>query len=391
MSIKIGFINHSSTLYGANRSLINLIDGLRDYNIQPFVILRQPGELSALLERRGVPTTYVPYRLWVDNKRMSRYRAKLAKFIGEQRVYQRDWDDEKNINEISNYFSDCGVDLIHSNSSVFPAGFFVARKLRIPHVWHLREFLENYDFHFLHGEKKAREIIRSSDACIAISRSVKEYFLDSYSTSAKMHVIYNGVMSRKDFDRLKSKVTERKKEPFKFVFGMMGRIHPSKGFDEGIRAFAKIFPDFPQARLAIAGGGATPPLKRLTDKLGIASRVDFLGFFQDPNEFYGSIDALLMCSRKEAMGRVTIEANASCKPVIGLDAAGTSELIDHGRTGFLYRGGSDNLAEVMKQCLECPQKLRQMGVEAWEIARNRFTNEIYAREFYRVVQKLMAK
>jgi hypothetical protein len=33
-----------------------------------------------------------------------------------------------------------GCNLVYSNSSVFPVGAMAAAKLRLPHVWHLREF-----------------------------------------------------------------------------------------------------------------------------------------------------------------------------------------------------------------------------------------------------------
>jgi glycosyltransferase involved in cell wall biosynthesis len=52
-----------------------------------------------------------------------------------------------------------------------------------------------------------------------------------------------------------------------------------------------------------------------------------------------------MCSKNEALGRVTIEAMSRGTPVIGFDNAGTSEIIKHAYNGFLYKEGASELSE----------------------------------------------
>jgi len=49
-----------------------------------------------------------------------------------------------------------------------------------------------------------------------------------------------------------------------------------------------------------------------------------------------------MCSRHEAMGRVTVEAMSACLPVIGFDNGGTAELIEHERSGCFTPVGLKN-------------------------------------------------
>jgi hypothetical protein len=78
------------------------------------------------------------------------------------------------------------------------------------------------------------------------------------------------------------------------------------------------------------------------------------------------------------MGRVTAEAMAASRPVIGHAAGGTPELIQHGQTGLLYSGGVDALAASMRRLLEQPAWGRQLGEAAWRDARERFTIERYA-------------
>jgi 3'-phosphoadenosine 5'-phosphosulfate sulfotransferase len=48
------FVTHYSSLYGANRSLLALIDGLDKEFIKPYVVLLLSGELEEALKRKNI-------------------------------------------------------------------------------------------------------------------------------------------------------------------------------------------------------------------------------------------------------------------------------------------------------------------------------------------------
>jgi glycosyltransferase involved in cell wall biosynthesis len=93
-----------------------------------------------------------------------------------------------------------------------------------------------------------------------------------------------------------------------------------------------------------------------------------------------------MCSPHEAMGRVTAEAMSACRPVIGFDGGGTPELIDHGRSGLLYRGGAEELAACMGRYAEEPGLAWRHGEAAWHQARRRHTTEAYAGHVHAILR-----
>jgi len=386
MTIKIAFIHHHGSLLGASRSLVNLIEGLQAYDVEPYVIVSEKGDVIDVLERIGCRVEYVPYKRWVAFR--GRLESIFYKVSGERWFLKDDWEDTEHLLRVVELLKTWDVDLVQSNSAVIPVGHYAARLLALPHIWHLREFMNNYGFHFLLGEKRSMQIINSSAACIAISDCVAQCYFDD-SPGIK-RIISNGVLSLASFSSMREKSIAHQRAGSGFVFGMIGMIHPSKGFETSLRAFKLLVQDFPAARLAIAGSGELDTLKKLAASLGISSRVDFLGFVKDPFDFYPTIDALLMCSKREAMGRVTVEANALCKPVIGYDEAGTSELIQHGRTGLLYRGGHQELAASMRLFLSDPELARQMGMAAWETACAGFSVETYSSRFYQVVEEVLA-
>jgi len=57
---RVAFLTHYAELYGANRSLLGLVDGLSGYGVRPHVILPEPGDLLGALAARAVPAAVLP-------------------------------------------------------------------------------------------------------------------------------------------------------------------------------------------------------------------------------------------------------------------------------------------------------------------------------------------
>ncbi len=101
-------------------------------------------------------------------------------------------------------------------------------------------------------------------------------------------------------------------------------------------------------------------------------------------------DILLMCSRKEAFGRVTVEGMKAGKPVIGAGSGGTKELIRDGYNGFLYTFGDyRELAEKVKYLCQHPDEAGQMGENGKQWALEKFNIEHYTEEVLTVLRRLI--
>ena len=98
-----------------------------------------------------------------------------------------------------------------------------------------------------------------------------------------------------------------------------------------------------------------------------------------------------MCSRDEAMGRVTVEAMASGLPVIGHARGGTPELVRDGITGFLYTDGAEALAARMLELVGDLSRAKRMGRGGAEEASKRFTVEGYASEVLAVYRSVLSR
>lgn len=394
--MRVAFITHYTTLYGANRSLLNLLDGLKSYDVVPYVVAPAEGDITNGLHDRGIPVAVIPIQWWVGERNLNglcmvRPLRCLHKYLRwRRRTVRRLYGNIKVLPALVRQMKLWNIDMVYTNASVTPIGAMAAWIMRRPHIWHLREFGDlDYGLHPDWGNRIFRYLINKSDARIANSEAVRSYYLRDAKSNGT-YAIYNGIASLTEFDRLYSVANSNTtREPDKpYIFTIVGLIHPSKGQDVAIRALALLRGDFPKIRLLIVGMGNTNLLKALAAELGVMNNVEFWGHIEDPYEAYLAAEAVLMCSKYEAMGRVTAEAMSACRPVIGYDQAGTSEIIEHGQTGLLYLGGAEELASCMRQFIENPTWARQLGINGWHIARQKYSVEAYARSVYEVLSSV---
>jgi glycosyltransferase involved in cell wall biosynthesis len=379
--LRVAFITHYAELYGANRSLLNLIEGLGRYGLRAQVICPDQGDLLAALASRGIPAAVLPFEWWVSPRRTVLGAAtRLLRNV-------------RRLRPLAAQIGRWGCDLVYSNSSVFAIGAMAAAELGLPHVWHLREFgRRDYGLWPDFGARLSRLGFRTAEATISVSHALRRAVLGR-TTLANAHVIYNGVAPEAAFDerRRAAESLRGRRQPVTFV--LVGRFRESKGQAVAIRAFAKVAARSPAARLLLVGGaGQTGEqdyferCRALAAELAVAGRIEFWGYIPDPERAFLEADVALMCSRNEAMGRVTAEAMSACRPVIGFDNGGTSELIDPERTGLLYRGGADALAACMARYVAAPELAWQHGEAGWHDARRRHSTEAYAAQIYEVLR-----
>jgi len=132
----------------------------------------------------------------------------------------------------------------------------------------------------------------------------------------------------------------------------LGRLHPAKGFDVLLAALTKI----PDAYLWLAGEGPSgPELESLAEKLGVASRVRFLGWREDKAALFAAADVAIFPSRYEPFGTVTLEAWAYETPLVAAASAGPAGVITDGHDALLVPiEDADALAKAINRVLGDP-------------------------------------
>lgn len=123
----------------------------------------------------------------------------------------------------------------------------------------------------------------------------------------------------------------------------VGRLHPVKGFDCLLRAFAQLASLFPDWDLTILGEGeARADLEALCDGLGLKGRVSLPGRVGNVGDWYLSSDAYVLSSVAEGLSNTLLEAMASGLPCVAFDCeTGPREIIRDGIDGILVRPVQD--------------------------------------------------
>ena len=118
----------------------------------------------------------------------------------------------------------------------------------------------------------------------------------------------------------------------------VGRLHPVKGFDDLLAAFATVpacIHDRPVYLVIVGDGPLATSLKHHAAQLGIAGRVRWPGWRDDANRFQELADLCVCSSRQEGVGNVVLEAWAHRRPVLSTRARGLQDIITDRQDGWL--------------------------------------------------------
>jgi glycosyltransferase involved in cell wall biosynthesis len=131
-----------------------------------------------------------------------------------------------------------------------------------------------------------------------------------------------------------------------FVYA--GRLHPVKGIDMLLRAFARLRRRHPEARLRVRGEGqAREELLALAAELSLDGSVAFdVDMAPDWHDLLEDAWALVAPSRfREPFGLVAAEAVVRRVPVIASEGGGFGETVEHGVSGLLFPNGDEAALE----------------------------------------------
>jgi glycosyltransferase involved in cell wall biosynthesis len=394
MAHRILYITHYADMYGANRSLLDLMVSLKKGGeVLPHVVLPEEGPMVDELQEHQIPWKAIPFVQWMARRVfMGGTHHRLMQWLG----YRRDAADRRMRNEqalpdVLAAMRVWGTGLIHSNSSVIGIGHLAAQASGIPLVWHFRELpFKHYGFHPDQGVRGFRHNVDRAGRVIAISRAVHDEIRPWTTDPDKIVTIHNGIIADDRMRMLRTMGKAFRPSDATFTFALIGYFHRSKGQIEALEAFAEIANGHDDVELLIAGSGDATAINERIDRLKIADRVRLMGFVSDPSTVLSKADALLMCSRHEALGRVTVEAMAHGLPVIGHDSGGTPELIVDGVNGYLYKE-HETLVRRMRTLVEDRTAAHRMGNAAQDMLGDRFSIEARSRDVLKVYEDLLGE
>jgi glycosyltransferase involved in cell wall biosynthesis len=230
------------------------------------------------------------------------------------------------------------------------------------------------------------------DLVTAVSKSVADAHLAARMVARdKLSVLYNGVDVEDFRPDPQARLAARRNLGLKdeFLWLAAGRLESVKDYPTLLHAFEKL-PE--TARLLIAGKGPLQSeLCRLSARLGLERRVRFLGFQLDVKPWMRAADGFVLSSHWEGLPICLLEAGACALPSVATDVPGSSEVIVHGRTGWLTPPGSPAaLAKSMAAVMQSsPKDRRSMGNLARLHVTERFSIDATLDRWKRVYGELL--
>jgi glycosyltransferase involved in cell wall biosynthesis len=267
--------------------------------------------------------------------------------------------------KVRQLLSEVKPDVVHTHqiAALLYAGP-AARNARVPVIVHT-EHGKHYAARFrtrmvgrLAGRSAARFFCVSED----IANEVRKYRI---ARDSKIVVVANGIDTcRFADDGGSNDVRESLGIPANApVVGTVGRLVEVKRQDVLLHGFARVRARIPNAHLVLVGDGPLEDsLRQLAAGLGLADCVHFVGYQPDPRRFLRAMDVFALTSRSEGMPLSVLEAWATGLPVVASRVGGLPQLIEEGRTGFLFESGNDDaLAQGIEVLLADKRQARAIG------------------------------
>jgi glycosyltransferase involved in cell wall biosynthesis len=387
--ITVLYITHSSEIQGSGQALLNIIENLNRMGVVVYIVLpKAKGTLYNIIIERNIKHYILPVVSWI----WPRLRTYYDYILFPLRLFRLLLKHIMSLIQLNKLAKTLNPEIIHTNVGVVHIGHYVAKRHKIPHVWHIREF-QDLDFGWKTFPTRnifLRILKNPNNFPIAITKEVYNYHNLADNINAK--VIYDGVFNNNSIPE----IINKKEKYLLFV----GNISEGKGAKEVILAFISIAETFPEYQLWLAGNSSPKlegELNRIIKVTKCKEQIKFLGFRNDVYSLMSKATALIVASRYEGFGFITAEAMYNGCLVVGKNTAGTKEQFDngykmHGSEIALRYNTENELAKVMETiCNNDINDYLPIIKKAQETAIALYTKELNAENIYQLYLEIITK
>ena len=162
------------------------------------------------------------------------------------------------------------------------------------------------------------------------------------------------------------------------LVGTLARFIPQKAPEDTLAVIQRLHAGLPDAHFLWIGHGGPQEsaIRAQAAALGLSEQVHFLGYRADALSLVRLLDVFLLTSRWEGMPFSILEAMALAKPIVATAAVGTSDILEHNRTGMLAPVGDvESLATHVHELLRNSARAQELGESALHAVETRFSQQ----------------
>jgi glycosyltransferase involved in cell wall biosynthesis len=337
------------------------------------------GQVMETLARSLPRYRYILYLACAAHPGADALAERLAPYVaGTARCTVRDdSEDLEALHALVRQLGDWKIDLFHNHIGATWEGAWgtlAARCARVPVVV-ATEHLPNV-LQIPHELEYRRRINGLLDRLFAVSESVRQSLVAARLASPeKIVTVENGIEARRPCETRAEARASLGLPANVPVALFLGRLVPQKDPAALLQATRRLRRSGQPLHVLLAGDGPLrADLEEQARQLRIEEQVQFLGNRNDVDRLLAAADVLAMSSRFEGLPLAALEAMSMGLPVVGCDAPGVRDAVEHDVTGWLAPvGDEEGLAQGLLRAVA-----GEPGRRWAEAARHRFAQRFTA-------------
>ncbi|MEN3241237.1 glycosyltransferase family 4 protein [Fructilactobacillus sanfranciscensis] len=379
------YLHAGAEMYGADKILLEIVEGLDRTKYNPIVVLPNNGVLVDALKKIDVEVHVIPYPIL------------RRKYFNPRGIidYVKSYHKSCNL-IIERVIKDRKISLIHVNTSAVLEGIYLKKKLHAKLLWHVHEIIThpqaiNLFLAFLMG--------RYSDEVLCVSGPVENHLLKTKLIKpSKLTVLHNGITPEKsDEKQVEELKSEFNVDNQSINVGMIGRINAWKGQNDFFNAMEVVLKDNPSVNEFIVGDvfkgqeWRKNELKEKIDNSDYSDRIHLVGYRTDTNNFYGLFDVFALPSiEPDPFPTVALEAMSAGDPIVAYNHGGVTEMVKNGTNGYLVNVRDEKaMVNKINKLVSDDSLRKEFGSKSKEIFDNNFQLSVFDEKINDIYEEII--
>ena len=382
--MRILFLNPTGRMGGAETALLEVISGLLQQrpSWRLGLIAASDGPLVARARAVGVDVRILPFPpVLARLGEWSASKGRWPRLTLAARCARAAWPAWRYLARLRHVVRELAPEIVHTNGLKMHLLGAWARPSGTPVVWHLHDYAGRRPL----SARALTHYARTCSALIAPSRSVADDLRTLGGARLPIHSIWNAVdLERFSPDGRTLDLDGRSGLPASGAgvvrVGLVATFARWKGHHVFLEAVARLPPTL-NVRAYVIGGPvyeteksevSIEELRKASARLGIADRVGFTGFIEDPAPAIRALDVVVHASTEpEPFGLAIAEGLACGRAVVVSLGGGAAELVTAGVDALTFTPGD---AGALTSCIEQLARTPVCGSD-WVRPRGRRPNE----------------
>jgi L-malate glycosyltransferase len=352
-------------------------------------------ELGKHLARRGHEVHFVsyrlPFRLGDFHENLSYHEVDVVSYS----LFEYPPHDLALAAKMAEVAREAELEILHVHYAIPHAiTGHLAKEMLGPSAPRLITTLHGTDITLVGQDRSFFEITRfgieRSDGVTAVSEFLRRMTVEEFEIKTPIEVIPNFVDLSVFCPTRAYKDRSGFAPPGEKILLHISNFRPVKRILDVIRILERVNREVPTVLLMVGDGPERASAQALARRLGLQSRVRFLGRQDRIEELTGMADVFLLPSELESFGLSALEAQACGVPVVGSDAGGLPEVVQHTETGFLLPVGDiEGMAARTIELLKDDERSRAMGQAGRRRVASLFSDDRIVTQYERYYEKIL--